>query len=70
MIILYFSVDLTASQISELTKVNRNTINRLLLLLRKRLAQRCEEATSFKGVIKLLWSAKTKGKRGRGAPKS
>ena len=72
-VILYFYVDLTASLISELTKINRNTINRILLLLRKRLAQKCEEATPFKGEGELDESyfgpQRQRGKRGRRASK-
>ena len=43
-VILYFPVDLAAAQISELTKGN---------IIKKRLAQKCEETTSLKGVIEL-----------------
>jgi transposase len=68
-----FSIDLTATQISLFAKLNRNTVNGILQLLRKRLAERCEKATPFKGEIELdesyFGAKRQKGKRGRGASK-
>ena len=70
-LIFGFSIDMTATQISLLTGVNRNTVNRIILLLRKRLAQECEEGTVFSGEIELdesyFGAGRKKGKRGRGA---
>ena len=40
-IIKYFSLDFTASDISKLSKINRNTINKIINLLRLRI---CEES--------------------------
>lgn len=37
-----FSVDLTASQIAELSGVNRNTVNRYVTAFRERIARYCE----------------------------
>ncbi len=62
---------MTATQISQLTKVSRPTINRIWLLLRKRLADRCYKSTPFKGEVELdesyFGAKRQKGKRGRGA---
>ncbi len=68
-----FSLDLTATQISHLTKINRNTVNRIIQKIRIRLAEICEAATPFQGEIELDESyfgpKRQKGKRGRGASK-
>ncbi len=68
-----FSIDLTATQISLLTKINRNTINRILQKIRIRLAEVCEGATPFHGEVELDESyfgpRRQSGKRGRGAHK-
>ena len=68
-----FSIDLTATQISLLTKVNRNTVNRILQQIRIRLAEICEMATPFHGEVELDESyfgpKRQSGKRGRGARK-
>jgi len=44
-LIRYFSIDLTAIQIAELTGLNRNTVNRYLTEIRKKIS-RFSEATS------------------------
>lgn len=38
----YFAVDLNASQIAQLTSVNRNTVNRYLHAIRRRIVEYCE----------------------------
>jgi transposase len=38
-IIKFFSADLTAEKIAEFTKLNRNTINKILKLLRERIVE-------------------------------
>lgn len=40
-----FCLDLTASQIAYVSRVNRNTVNRYLNLIRRRLAAHCEAAS-------------------------
>tara|TARA_Y100001968_G_scaffold242358_1_gene226001 strand:+ start:221 stop:901 length:681 start_codon:yes stop_codon:yes gene_type:complete len=66
-----FTLDLSAVQISELTHLNRNTVNRYLQLLRIRIAEFCEIQSPIKGEIEVdesYFGAKgIKGKRGRGA---
>ena len=41
-LIRYFALDLDAIRIAELANLNRNSINRYLLLIRLRLAEVCE----------------------------
>ena len=67
-IVRYFSVDLTALQITELSAINRNTINRLYRGLRERIVQVCEVQQPMSGAVEIvesLFDAKrAKGKRG------
>lgn len=44
-----FAVDLDASQIAELSVLNRNTVNRYLATIRERIAEYCEAESPFKG---------------------
>jgi|TARA_Y100000310_G_C20687593_1_gene820084 transposase-like protein len=66
-----FSLDLDAVQISELTGLNRNTINRYLAAMRARIAESCEAESPFSGEIEVdesyFGARRVKGKRGRGA---
>ncbi len=66
-----FSLDLEATKIAEITKLNRNTVNRFIKLIRLRIAEHCEKSSPFKGEIEADESyfgpKRTKGKRGRGA---
>ena len=70
-IVRHFSLDLAAENIAILTNLNRNTINRYLLLLRKRIADFCEQQSPFSGEIEVdesyFGAKRIKGKRGRGA---
>ena len=70
-ILRYFSLDLTASQITALTGLNRNTINRYLSLIRRAIALHCESESPFAGEIELdesyFGAKRIRGKRGRGA---
>lgn len=67
----HFSLDLSAKNIAILTNLNRNTVNRYLLLLRKRIAEFCGQHSPFKGEIEVdesyFGAKRIKGKRGRGA---
>ena len=67
----HFSLDLSAKNIAILTNLNRNTVNRYLLILRKRIAEYCEQDSPFKGEIEVdesyFGAKRIKGKRGRGA---
>jgi transposase-like protein len=66
-----FCLDLTAVQITEITLLNRNTINRYLKKLRERIAHLCEQESPFAGEVEVdeSWfgARRVKGKRGRGA---
>ena len=69
--IRYFSLDLDAHKIAFLTGLNRNTVNRYVLLIRKRIAEFCEQSSPFSGEIEVdesyFGARRIKGKRGRGA---
>jgi len=66
-----FSVDLMALQTAQLTRLNRNTINRFYAALRQRIFMTCENEMPMSGVVEvdesLFGSRRVKGKRGRGA---
>ena len=62
----------TSTQIAEVTKINRNTINRVLQLLRARILKLTEEESYFEaGEIEVdesyFGAKRVRGKRGRGA---
>jgi transposase-like protein len=67
----HVAADLTATQIAQLTGLNRNTVNRLLKALRVRMAQACEEASPLRGEVEVDESyfgpRRVRGRRGRGA---
>jgi transposase len=69
----YFALDLDAQTIALLTKLNRNTVNRYAHLIRKRIAELCEQSSPFQGEIEVdesyFGAKRVKGKRGRGAYK-
>ena len=71
--IRHFTHDLDAQTIASLTQLNRNTVNRYLTLIRKRIAEFCEQESPFKGEIEIdesyFGGKRLKGKRGRGAYK-
>ena len=66
-----FSLDLDAVQISELSHLNRNTINHYLAAMRNRIAEFCELESPLKGEVEIdesyFGAKRVKGKRGRGA---
>jgi hypothetical protein len=70
-LVRYFSLDLNAHIIFILTDLNRNTVNRYLLLIRKRIAEHCEQSSLFSGEIEVdefyFGDGRVKGKCGRGA---
>jgi transposase-like protein len=65
------AVDLTSVQITQLTGLNRNTVNRLLACWRLRMAEACALEGPFRGHVELDESyfgpRRVKGKPGRGA---
>jgi transposase-like protein len=62
---------LDAHKIAVLTGLNRNTVNRYMQLIRKRIAEFCEQSSPFQGEIEIdesyFGARRVKGKRGRGA---
>jgi len=66
-----FSADLTAVQIAQVANLNRNTVNRILRLIRDRILDYTEDQRPFFGTIEVdeSWfgAKRVKGKRGRGA---
>jgi transposase-like protein len=66
-----FAVDLTATQITVLTALNRNTVNRYLRLIRQAITEHCKLESPFRGDVELdesyFGARRVKGKRGRGA---
>jgi len=48
-----FALNLEATQIAELTGLNRNTVNRFLRAIRERLAEFCEQQSPFSGEIEV-----------------
>ncbi len=70
-IVRLFALDLDATQITALTALNRNTINRYLQGIRQRIADYCEAQSPFVGEVEVdesyFGAKRIKGKRGRGA---
>ena len=71
-IIKFFSVDLTATQIAVLSKINRKTINKTLKQIRINIADFCEKESLFeKGEVEIdesyFGAKRIRGKRGRGS---
>jgi hypothetical protein len=70
-IIKLFALDLTATQITALTALNRNTINRYLKLIRQVIAEHCQRESPYSGDVELdesyFGARRVRGKRGRGA---
>ncbi len=70
-IIKLFSFDLDAAQITKITALNRNTVNRYLTEIRIRISEYCQLQSPFSGEIEVdesyFGARRVKGKRGRGA---
>ena len=70
-IVKLFAIDLDASQIAELTSLNRNTVNRYLAALRVKIAKYCEEESPVSGEVEVDESyfgpRRVKGIKSRGA---
>lgn len=76
-LVKFFSLDLNAQTIALLTKLNRNTVNRYLTLIRKRIAEFCELQSPFKSDLQVYESSfgdkcidEKKGKRGGGVSRN
>jgi transposase len=72
-IIRLFSQDLMATQIAELSNVNRNTINKILFHVRMVIADYCDQVSPLSGDVEIDESyfgpRRVRGIRGRGAGK-
>lgn len=70
-IVRLFCEDLTATQIAELTSLNRKTVNRVLTHIRKVIAAYCESISPLSGEVEIDESyfgpRRVRGVRGRGA---
>jgi transposase len=70
-LIKYYALDVDAGRIALLCKLNRNTVNRYLMLIRIRIAELCEKESWLKGEIEVdesyFGARRVRGKRGRGA---
>ena len=70
-IVRLFAVDLDATQIAEITRLNRNPINRYLGAIRERVARYCEAESPVSGEVEVddsyFGPRRIKGIRGRGA---
>jgi len=70
-IVKYFSMDLEATKIAELSGVSRQTINKYLNAMRERIADFCAKESPFSGEIEVdesyFGARRVRGKRGRGA---
>ena len=66
-----FCVDLNATQIAQVTDLNRNTVNRLLQGIRERIAFACEVESPVSGEVEVdesyFGARRVRGVRGRGA---
>ena len=67
----YFVADLSATQTSEITRINRNTVNRYFNAFRERICEICAQENPFSGSVEVDESyfgpRRVRGKRGRGA---
>ena len=70
-IVRLFSTDLDASQIAQLTSLNRNTVNCYLTKIRQCLVEYCDAQSPFSGEVEVdesfFGARRIRGKRGRGA---
>lgn len=68
LLVKLFVVDLDASQIAELSGLNRNTVNRYLTAIRERIAVSCEAESPFSGEVEVdesyFGARRLKGLRG------
>jgi len=70
-ILRLFSLDIDASNVAQITGLNRNTVNRYFRLIRERIVDFCNQTSPFSGEIEVdesyFGARRVKGKRGRGA---
>jgi transposase-like protein len=70
-IVKLFCLDLDATKIAQQTGLQRKTINRMLMLFRKRIVSLCQSEANFSGEVEVdesyFGARRVRGKRGRGA---
>jgi transposase len=71
-LVRHFALDLTASDVAQLTGLSRRSVTPIFLKIRERVAEECERASPFSGceveVDESYFGARrVRGKRGRGA---
>lgn len=70
-IIRFFALDLDASQIANITELNRNTVNRYCKEIRRKIAEYCKQSSPLSGAVEIdesyFGARRIKGRRGRGA---
>jgi len=70
-ILRLFSLDIDASNVAQITGLNRNTVNRYYRSIRERIVDLCNKTSPFSGEIEVdesyFGARRVKGKRGRGA---
>ena len=70
-IIRFFSLDLDALQIASITDLNRNTVNRYLKEIRRKIVEYCKQSSPLCGEVEIdesyFGARRIKGRRGRGA---
>ncbi|NHZ45722.1 IS1595 family transposase [Nitratidesulfovibrio liaohensis] len=66
-----FAIDLNASQVAQVTGLNRNTVNRIVTGIRERIAAVCEAESPVAGEVEVdesyFGARRVRGVRGRGA---
>ena len=72
LLIRYFALDLSASDVAELTGLTHKTVNTIFLKIRRRMAEDCERQSPFSGGEveadeSYFGARRVRGKRGRGA---
>lgn len=72
LLIRYFALDLSASDVAELTGLTHKTVNTIFLKIRRRMAEDCERQSPFgSGEVEVdesyFGARRVRGKRGRGA---
>ena len=72
-LVRHFANDIDAQKIASLIQLNKNTVNRYVTLIRKRIVTFYEQQSPFKSEIEVdesyFGGKRIKGKRGRGAYK-
>lgn len=70
-IIRYFALDLTAAKTAEFVGLTRKSVNQIYLKIRRRVAEECERASPFGGIVEVdesyFGAKRVRERHGRGA---